>query len=73
MATRQADKRACTSGHLPTANQSEIREAYLNSVIQTKESPGNMMGHIRKLSNYAMSFSCRNVTKLIKSTCAAEI
>jgi len=27
-----SDRYACMNGHLPTANQSEIREAYLNSV-----------------------------------------
>lgn len=37
MATRQADKRACTSGYLPTANQSEIRGAHLNSVFYRYE------------------------------------
>ena len=28
--------RACTNEHLPTANQSEIRKAYLVSVLENK-------------------------------------
>ena len=30
-----SDRHACMNGHLPTANQSEIREAYLNFVMAT--------------------------------------
>ncbi len=32
-----SDRHACMNGHLPTANQSEIREAYLNSVMATRQ------------------------------------